>query len=139
VKTKQFFRFQVSQNNSPDMHISLRLSSIHPANPSETCNIFNERMNVDQEVNILKENVKTVNDNIRSLDGTLIKHENSLQRLSQECSSLQTNFQQQSQSDRSFIEQTFLEIRQKMEDYHYTASDGLLMWRIENFSKKYGK
>jgi chromosome segregation ATPase len=114
------------------MHISIRLSC-------------SQRKNLDEKVNILKNEIETVNTNIEHLNGGFIRLGNSLQRLSEECSSLKNNCQEQNISinklklGQDTIEKNLLEIQQKMEDYHYATYDGSLVWIIPEVEKKFRK
>jgi prophage DNA circulation protein len=139
LKVFNFFLFKVDQKHSPEMRILLRLSSNHYTNQSKFENAFYTAMSVDETVNILLKSIKTVNDNIRYLGDELIKNQNSLQHLSQECSLMKTDFRQQSKSNHDMIEQKFLAIRQSMEDLHYATHDGSFIWKIENFAKTFGE
>jgi chromosome segregation ATPase len=114
------------------MHISIRLSC-------------SQRKNLDKNINTLQNKIETLGTNIQHLNDEFIRFGTSLQRLSEECSSLKNNCQEQNTSisklklSQDVIEQNLLEIRQKMQDYHYATYDGSLVWIIPEVEKKFRK
>ena len=126
------------------MRIFLRWSSVHSSSTSKFQNNFHPTKEINTQIEILMNNIKTINDNIQHLTSELIKHKSSLQRLSQECSSLERTCQRQNifisefKSAQDMVEQKLLVIRQQMEDLHYVTHDGTCTWKIEDFAKKFG-
>ncbi len=98
-----------------------------------------------KKIKSLEDQIETLNSNIQNLTGALNHLKNTWQRLSQECSSLQTNDQQQhtsinelkSKQDKS--EQDLLKIKQEMEDLVYATYDGSFTWPIKEFKRKFCK
>lgn len=82
---------------------------------------------------------------MRNLKDTMIRIQNSLHRISEECSSIRNSFQQQNNATKALapnqdaLQQELLSLKQKLEDLHYENYDGSLIWKIDDCTEKIRK
>ena len=75
----------------------------------------------------------------------MVHLQNSLRPISEECSTVRNDFQQQSNtitalgSNQDALQQELLSLKQKLEDLHYATYDGSLIWKIDNCTEKIRK
>ncbi|CAF3549891.1 unnamed protein product [Rotaria sp. Silwood1] len=111
------------------MKLALRLSSRRCPYSSKNTNAFFQTNSLNKTTNTITASNQNAHENMEHLGNELTVQNNASQCESQQSSSLQMSCEQKNVS----------ETKQTLEDMHYVSYNGELLWRVEDFARKFAE